>query len=145
MVEIHTVEPAETRPLRQRVLRPHQTLEELAHPGETLPEAGVFAALVANEVVGTALVFRQERLEKPAAHSWRLVAIAVDPAHQRTGIGAGLIERCLRHIESHGGDEVWCHARIDAIPFYESGGFLAEGEEWIEEHTGPHVLMWRPV
>lgn len=145
MVEIRAVDPVETRPLRQRVLRPHQSQTELAHPREAHAETGAFAAVVTDVVVGTALVFPEERPRSTGAASWRLLAIAVDPHHLRAGAGTALIEACLTHVRDRGGDEIWCHARTSAEPFYRATGFQSEGAEWLEPHTGPHVLMWRAV
>lgn len=145
MLQVGPVAPATTRALRQRILRPHQTVEELAHPKETLRETGAFAAATDGEIVGTALVFPEHRADTLAKQPWRLVALAVDPVHRRTGVGTRLIERCVTHVQRAGGDELWCHARTGAIPFYEVAGFATTGPEWHEEHTGPHVLMWRAV
>jgi len=143
MIEVRPVPAPATRPLRQRVLRPHQTLEELAHPWEALPGTGSFAAFVDGVMVGTAVVFPESRPGSTSAGPWRLVALAVDPAHRRRGVGAALLEECRDHVRSNGGDEVWCHARLGVVGFYEDAGFVVEGEEWSEDHTGPHVLMWR--
>ena len=145
MLHVGSVPPAATRALRQRVLRPHQTAEELAHPKETLRETGSFAATLDGEIVGTALVFPEVRGESAALRPWRLVALAVDPAHRRSGLATRLIERCIDHARGRGSDELWCHARTGAVRFYESAGFSATGAEWQEEHTGPHVLMWLPI
>lgn len=143
MFEIRAVDPRETRPLRQQVLRPHQTLAELAHPHEDLTESGAFAAANGMGVVGTALVFPGDRPHARGSSPWRLVAMAVDPAHRREGVGTALLESCITHVREGGGDELWCHARTTVVDFYASLGFRTDGPEWVEEHTGPHVLMWR--
>lgn len=145
MLETRAVPPVDTRPHRRRLLRPHQTLEELAHPRELLPATGSFAAFVDGQIVGTVLVVPESRPAGEGLAPWRLVSLAVDPARRRQGVGRGLVLRCLQHVRRHNGDEVWCRARTGAIAFYEALGFLVEGDEWDEEHTGPHVLMWRPV
>lgn len=145
MVEIRLVDPEQTRPLRQLVLRPHQTLEELTHPGEQHPDTGAFGAFVADKMVGTVLVFPESRAGSPSVQPWRLVAMAVDPDYQRRGIGAALVDACLEYIVARGGDEVWCQGRTQVIDFYEALGFRPEGPEWVDEHTGPHYLLWRPA
>lgn len=145
MFDTRAVEPADTRPHRQRLLRPHQTLEELSHPRERLGETGCFAAFLGEKIVGTALVFPASRSASVGLAPWRLVSLAVDPAVRRRGVGRRLVGMCLEHVRSHRGDEVWCHARTGALPFYEAMGFVAEGDQWVEGHTGPHVLMWRAV
>ncbi len=145
MLQVEPVPPEATRPLRQQVLRPHQTLDELAHPYEQLPETGAFAAMLDGRMVGTALVFPEARGGSPAGHQWRLVALAVDPAYRRRGVGTGLLAECVRHAARAGGNELWCHARTGAITFYLAAGFTPTGPEWLEENTGPHVLMWRTI
>lgn len=143
MPDIRLVDAVATRPLRQRVLRPHQTLDELAHPRETEPDAGHFAAFLNDEMVGTVSIGREARSLVEGEDPWRLRAVAVSPGYARRGIGTALVTAAIELIARAGGDVVWCDGRISASGFYEALGLRATGEVWDEPFTGPHRLFMR--
>jgi GNAT superfamily N-acetyltransferase len=128
------------RPLRRRVLRPHQTLDELEYPGENHPDAGHLGALLDGRVVGAVTVVPEAR-EGADPRWWRLRGMATDPDLQGRGIGTRLVAAARGHVAAHGGTGIWCHARSPAAPFYVRQGFVQTGEEWEEPLMGPHVAM----
>jgi predicted GNAT family N-acyltransferase len=128
------------RPLRQRVLRPHQAIDEQVFEGDDHPRAAHFAAFDDAEpdrVIGIASITPEG---EPGA--WRVRGMATDPERGRgTGAGKGLLMACLEHARAHGAARVWCNARTPARGFYERYGFAAEGEEFTLPLIGPHYLM----
>lgn len=137
---IEQVDPAITRPLRQRLLRREQTLDELIVPGEDDPEGGWFAAFDGDEVVGTAGVFPEDR---PGARpgGWRLRAMSA--LRQREGTGSALLDACIEHAVAGGGSYLWCSARVPARGFYERHGFVTVTDVYEPYGLGPHVDMVR--
>ena len=116
---------AQTRPLRQAVLRPHQTIEELA----AHEPADAFA-------VGA---FDDDRLVAVG-----LVGPGGDPGVWRVrGIGAGtaVLDALLAHTRSQGATRVWCNARVRARSLYERAGFRAVSDEFELAEIGPHFVM----
>ena len=140
-LSIRRVAAAETFPLRQRVLRPHETADALAtHPNDG--EAVHLAAVEDGTVVGTAMVLPEQAPWAAAgAASWRLRGMATAEGKRREGIGAALLNAVLEYVELHGGGRLWCSARTSARSFYERAGFVSRGEIWDEPHLGPHVMM----
>jgi GNAT superfamily N-acetyltransferase len=148
MVRVEQVSAEVTYPLRQRVLRPHQTVREVAFPGaEADPLAGTYAALADDgEVVGTASVYPEAcpwAPDRPGA--WRLRGMATSPEVRGQGLGAALVAAVLDHAAAAGGTLVWCHARTPAQAFYTRAGFAAYGEVFSEPDIGPHIRMWRSI
>ncbi len=137
---IHAVAPSETWPLRQRVLRPHQTLEELVVDGEYGPLAGWYAASVSGEVVGCAGVLPEPRQNGPR-DGWRLRSMATAPEVRGLGVGQQLLLRCCEHVAGHGGSSIWCTARVHAAGFYLAHGFHSVGDAFDIVGIGPHLLM----
>jgi GNAT superfamily N-acetyltransferase len=140
-LSVQRVTAAETFPLRQRVLRPHETADELSvPPGDG--EAVHLAAIEDGTVVGTAVVMREAA---PWAQfgevSWRLRGMATAEGKRRQGIGAAVLSAVLEYIEASGGGLVWCSARTSARSFYERAGFVSRGDVWDEANLGPHVMM----
>ncbi len=143
------VEAVATYALRQRVLRPHQSVAEVAFPGDEDSETGHFAAFdPTGQVIGVVSVLHQATPALPAAvadDSWRLRGMATAEAHRGRGLGSALLEAAWEHVVAHGATVLWCHARMTAAGFYLREGFAAIGEPWEEPRLGAHVVMWRPV
>jgi GNAT superfamily N-acetyltransferase len=133
-------------PLRQRVLRPHQTVEQLRARDDDAPGTGNYVAFVGDEVVGTASV-RPEAPPWPAGaeRAWRLRGMATDERWRSRGIGALVLDAVIAHVRDHGGGLLWCNARVPAVAFYRRAGFQVRGEEWVDPVIGPHVAMERTV
>jgi GNAT superfamily N-acetyltransferase len=128
----------QTRALRQSVLRPHESLDQLAadEPGDVYA-AGVFrdGALVA---VGFAAP------DGPPG-SWRVRAMATVAEERGRGLGAAVLEALVRHVREHGGVRVWCNARTPARAFYERAGFHATSQEFEIAPIGAHFVMERSL
>ncbi|HEY1634824.1 MAG TPA: GNAT family N-acetyltransferase [Acidimicrobiales bacterium] len=146
-VRVEAGPAAITFPLRQRVLRPHESIYQLALPGDEKPDACHLAARTARgEVVGTATVRREPPHWDPNTMcGWRLRGMATSDHLRGRGIGARVLDAVLAHVASHGGGLLWCNARVPARTFYERAGFVTLGEPWIDPDIGPHAAMWRRV
>jgi predicted GNAT family N-acyltransferase len=138
--------------LRQAVLRPHQTIDELAFPDDDEMSTGSFAAIDADEeVVGTARVAPASPpfpvgLYAPAnSPTWQLRGMATREDVRNDGIGTALLRRVVSHVVDDGGGLIWCNARVPAMDFYRRGGFVTHGDVWEDPDIGPHVVMWRTV
>ena|SRR5712691_3402507 len=146
-IRVELVEAVLTVPLRHQVLRPHQRPQDLVLPAESAAGAAHVAALTpAGAVVGTAVVLPESFPLLPARPAgWRLRGMAIAPELRDRGIGGRVLGFAIEHVAGQGGRLLWCHARIPARRFYQRAGFQPIGQPWQEEHTGPHIAMWRDV
>ena len=131
------------RPLRQLVLRPHQTVDELVYEGDDHPLGLHVGSLRDGAVVGVASIAPQPWPAAGTAGDWRLRGMAVLPGARRTGSGRELLQACLEHVRAHDGRRVWCNARIGAVGFYERAGFVVDGNPFEVQDIGTHVRMTR--
>lgn len=144
LVHVRQVEPVETRPLRNLVLRPHQSLDELA--AEENPAAVWFGAVVEGEVVGSLSLAPESSPDgSDATNPFRLRSMATSDRMRGRGLGRVLLAAGLAHVLSLGADLVWCSARVPAAGFYLRAGFVEVSEPYEVEHIGPHVRMARPL
>ena len=60
------------------------------------------------------------------------------------GVGRSLLDAILDAARAQGLTEVFLHAQVDAIPFYERAGFVAEGEVFMDAGI-PHRSMRRAL
>lgn len=138
MVEVIEVPAAATFPLRQAVLRPHQSVAELAEEEQAYPGSGIYGVVdEVGDVVATGTVSPRD--------GWQVRAMAVAPDRQGQGIGSAVLAALLAHVRRRGGGRVWCNVRIPARGLYEQAGFVAVGDPFDVDHIGPHVVMTREV
>jgi GNAT superfamily N-acetyltransferase len=156
---IEQVRADETWELRQQVLRPHESIQQLALPDDDHPSTGTFAAIgVDGEIIGCARVAPEPSPfgtdASPSggapglsdgAPAWRLRGMATREDARNQGVGAAVLDRVIGHVALHGGGLLWCNARIPAMNLYRRAGFVEEGEAWNDPDIGSHVVMWRSV
>lgn len=142
-LSVEQVEPARTLALRRAVLRPHQSLAEIAT--ETgRPGTFAVAALLDGVVTCCAIALPEPSPDFPDRDgSWRLRGMATAPEHRSEGLGAMVLDRIVDEVRSRGASLLWCNARLRAQAFYERAGFAVIGEGWDDPTIGPHQRMWR--
>jgi GNAT superfamily N-acetyltransferase len=134
VLDVRAVPVAATRPLRQAVLRPHQTHAELA--AHEPPGAFAAAAFVDDELIAVGFV-----APDGGPGAWRVRGMATAPEARGRGAGSRVLATLVAHARKHGATRVWCRARVPATSLYERAGFAVESDVFDVPHTGPHVVM----
>ncbi len=75
---------------------------------------------------------------------YKIGRVAVMPEFRSYGMGAYLMESIERAIKAHGGDKIKLSAQTRVRGFYEKQGYVAKGEEYLDEHC-PHIDMVKTV
>jgi GNAT superfamily N-acetyltransferase len=135
-LSVREVSLADTRPLRQAVLRPHQPVAAMA--ADESPGAYAAGAFSAGALVAVGLV-----APDGGRGSWRVRGMASAPDARGRGAGGAVLEALVAHALSHGATRLWCNARLPARSLYERAGFRVVSEEFELPDIGPHVLMER--
>ncbi len=137
-VSVRQIPLEQTRALRRSLLRPHESIEQLA-AGEPA-DAFAVGAFEGDERAPLAVGFIAP--DGPAG-SWRVRAMATAPQSRGRGLGAAVLEQLVDHAREHGAARVWCNARTPARAFYERAGFRATSDEFELPPIGPHFVMER--
>jgi GNAT superfamily N-acetyltransferase len=135
-VAVRPVALADTRVLRQRVLRPAETVEQQAE--HEPPDAFAAGAFAGGELVAVGLIGREG-----TPGSWRVRGMATAPEHRARGYGTAVLAALLAHAQAAGAARVWCTARLPARSLYERAGFVVCSEVYEPPGIGPHVKMER--
>ena len=135
---VREVPVAETRVLRQLVLRPHQTIAAMAED-ET---EGTYAAGAFECTTLVAVGLIAPSLDRPG---WRVRGMASAPGARRRGAGTAVLTNLLAHARARGAASVWCNARTPAQRFYERAGFTMRSDVFDVPPIGPHVVMERAL
>jgi predicted GNAT family N-acyltransferase len=142
-VDVEQVPAVLVLPLRQKVLRPHQTVDQVSFDGDAMGTH--FAAFDSSSAIVGVVSLIVEPPDAIGRRSWRLRGMATVPALQRQGVGRALMSGLLDFVARSGGGLLWCNARLHAVGFYERFGFLLTGGAFEEAGIGPHVRMARMV
>ena len=128
----------QTRALRQAVLRPYLTVDDLA--AHEPPGSVAFGAFEGEDLVAVGLVGPEG---EPGA--WRIRGMATAPRARGRGAGTAVLGALVRHASEQGATGVWCNARVRAIPLYERAGLRVVSDVFEPPDIGPHVRMELPV
>lgn len=152
---VRIISPADTRPLRQKLLRQGVPLDQLIYDGDLEGDTLHVGAFVNNEQVGIATVMRQPpTMSKgtPKDHraptddrAWRLRGMATDDTVRGLGLGGQMLQAVIGHVALQDGAFLWCDARLIALGFYEKYGFIILGEPYNVPTVGEHRFMQRAI
>ena len=123
--------------LREEVLR--RPIGLALAEADTAPDA---AALHLVAHAGGAVVGCVQAVSEGRAAKLRQMAVRADK--RRQGLGRALVERLEAELRGRGIAEIHLNARVEALPFYERLGFLAEGPVFIDIRV-PHRHMRKPL
>jgi ribosomal protein S18 acetylase RimI-like enzyme len=149
------ISAAQTLDLRHAVLRPDGARHEAIFDGDSDASTVHLGAIIDNELVGVASVYREDAPQiiarphdKPlpftqqySGDAWRLRGMAVDEQARGRGCGRTLLVACIAHIVPLDGRLLWCNARSAAVGFYRAAGFETYGAEFLIPGAGPHYVM----
>ena len=92
---------------------------------------------VNNELVGYARVFNENIYFKEASFG----RAVVKKSHRGEGYGHLLVEKSLEHLKTNKQSPIKISAQSHLKEFYSSHGFVAKGEEYMEDEI-PHTAMY---
>ncbi len=142
-MRIRFIKAGTTHPLRHKVLRPHQPVEEVDFPNDRNPDSFHLGAYIGEHLIGVAS-FYPERTDKVKGwKQYRLRGMASRPDFRGQGVGRRLLAFALDHLRAQHADVLWCNAWVAAKVFYERQGFVTVGEPFDLGDIGPHYLMYR--
>lgn len=130
--------------LRKRVLTPGHPDRPVIWPydNEVAVHYGMF---VDDQLIGCVSITPQEMPIQSAATPFHLHSMAVEPTHQRAGVGRRLLTCVVGQVRERGGDMIWATARPSAVEFYRRCGFEAGDEMRVEPTNAAMRYVWLPL
>ncbi|MBL4584852.1 MAG: GNAT family N-acetyltransferase [Pseudomonadales bacterium] len=150
MATIKRITTQDTYALRQRILRPHQSLDHCQYPGDLDSTTVHYGVINAQAIVGILSLYRVNHEEIDIPQSWQLRAMATCESARGKGYGIKLIEKAESYIKSGYthcilGQCIWANARTSALGFYQKLGYLSVGPEFDIPAVGPHYLCYKKL
>ena len=140
---IQQVDVEMIRPLRSLVLRPGQPVEATDYDRDKELQTLHYANIVNQQVCSIATFYPEPMLEIETLAAYRLRGMATHPNYRRQGLAWAMMLQAIQDIRKLGSDLLWCKARLVAIDFYESLGFIKIGPIYEIEGIGPHYTMYK--
>jgi predicted GNAT family N-acyltransferase len=117
-------------PIRLAVFVKEQGVPEELELDEEDPLAWHAIAKLNGQVIGTA------RLKKDG----KIGRMAVIQAYRRQGVASAMMNVLLKFGRQHGINQFYLHAQIEALPFYERFGFVANGPVFNEAGIAHQIM-----
>ena len=125
LVEYNSPEYTKAVELREEILREPLGLrfspEQLKAEEKLIHIVGV----INHEIISTAILV-------PEDNTLKMRQVAVKSTLQRHGIGSQMVKFCESYALEQGIKSIYCHARAEAVCFYERHGYVPEGDYFIE-------------
>ena len=141
-MRIKFIKAKETWPIRHKVLRPNQLLEDCDYPNDRNPDSFHLGAFESNKLIAIASFYGERNEQIVAWKQYRLRGFATLPEYQGKGVGNSLMKFGLEHLQNNKADVLWCNARTSASPFYEKHGFGVFDDIFEIEGIGLHQLLY---
>lgn len=144
-MEVKQIDARDTYPLRHKILRPNQTIEDCQYPGDEDDGSFHLGAYVDEKLVSVASFYidRYEKIEDE--FQYRLRGMATEPEHRGKGYSLALLNTAIPLIEKNNIHVLWCNARSGALGFYQKVGFEVISDEFEIEGIGPHFVMRKSI
>lgn len=134
----------ETWPMRQEILRPKQTIQEMFFPMDDHPQSLHLGMYLADELGGILSFLPQGQDLAYSQECFRLRGMAVRSSLQGLGHGTRFLLDALAYLKLRQDvSYVWCNGRETALNFYRQVGFKEEGRLFDIAGSGPHYRMLR--
>lgn len=142
---VQQVEVEIIRPLRSLVLRPGQPIESTNYDRDNDENTLHFAVLKEAVALCIATFYPEQMEEISSIRAYRLRGMATHPDYRRLGLASDLMHIAMIGLRDQGCDLLWCKARLVAIEFYESLGFVKIGPMYEIDGIGSHFTMYKKI
>lgn len=139
--QVRLIKPAETYRLRQMVLRPSLTVDQVGLDYDTAQGSFHVGAIDEHGQVLAIMSVMRDCVPETDRVVWRIRGMASDPDTRGTGCGGAVLEFGIAHAWGMHRESIWCNARKVAYGFYERYGFRLTSDEFDIPGIGPHKVM----
>lgn len=142
-IKIIRISAVDTYPVRHAELRKGRPLSSCAFVGDDLESTIHIGAYNKDMLIGVASFMAAPFSEQTNIAAMQLRGMAVLAGYHRRGVGAKMLQAGEQLLDDQNIFLLWMNARIAAIPFYRSSGYLITGSEFDIPEVGAHYKMWK--
>ncbi|PFD44075.1 GNAT family N-acetyltransferase [Bacillus cereus] len=145
MIIVKNIEGSETYVLRQKILRPNQTLAGCKYPSDYETDTFHLGAFINDELISIASFSKEIYPDLPAGIHYRLRGMATLPEFRNNHAGSSLIQNAEQILQERQANMLWCNGRITVTDYYKRLGFQEHGEIFEIEPIGLHKVLYKKI
>ena len=131
--------------LRHKVLRHGKPFESCFYEEDRTASTIHLAAINKDTIVSCATFYSEKNNHITHKNSFRLRGMATEEKYRKKGFGKLLLKTAEKIISEKGSNNLWCNARIKAVPFYLSCGYKIFGQLFDIQYIGAHYVMYKNI
>ena len=131
--------------LRHKVLRHGKPFESCFYKEDRISSTIHLAAIKKQRIVSCATFYQEKNIHFAHKNSFRLRGMATEEKFRKKGFGKLLLKTAEKIICEKGSNNLWCNARIKAVPFYLSCGYKIFGQLFDIQDIGNHYMMYKNI
>lgn len=143
MLNIKRIKPEETLTIRQKILRPHLTIDECQYDIDYLEDSFHVGAFLENKLICIASFSKEINKDLPKEKQYRLRGMATLEEFRKLGAGRQVLDFAEEILKEREIDILWCNGRTGVQEYYEKIGFQSFGEVFSYPPSGPHLVMYK--
>ncbi|ABS20933.1 GNAT family N-acetyltransferase [Bacillus cytotoxicus] len=142
MIIVKHIDASETYELRQKILRPKQTIEDCKYPSDYESSSFHLGAFLHDKLISIASFSKESSPYLSGRLHYRLRGMATLTNFRKQHAGSSLIQQAKVILQERQAHMLWCNARITVTNYYKHLGFYEYGEIFHIHPIGPHILMY---
>lgn len=143
MLEVKQITPEETLELRQKILRPNQSIEECVYDSDHFRESFHLGAFKDDELISVASFLKENHREFEEMNQYRIKGMATLEEFRDHGAGSALLHDGEKILKRKHARFLWCKAKYPVSNYYRRFGLREHGEAFVIDSIGPHKLMYK--
>ncbi|MDR4986250.1 GNAT family N-acetyltransferase [Bacillus cereus] len=145
MITVKNIDGSETYVLRQKILRPSQTLADCKYSSDFEVDTFHLGAFINDELISIASFSKEIYPALPAGSHYRLRGMATLPNFRNKYAGSSLIQKAEQILQERNANVLWCNGRITVADYYKRLGFHEHGEIFEIEPIGLHKVLYKKI
>ena len=142
MLHCSIIQSQDTYNIRKKVLWPHIKNGNYALPIDTSIDTFHLGTFFNKKIISIGTFTKNINTKFKYNKQYRLRAMATDNQYRFMGGGKVLFLEALKILKKKKIELLWCDARINAIPFYESLNMNSLDSVYEIVNIGPHKTMY---
>ncbi|MDM5301198.1 GNAT family N-acetyltransferase [Bacillus subtilis] len=145
MLEVKTISAEDTYDIRQRILRPHQSIEQCKYEQDHAEGTFHLGVFFEGTLISIASFSPQHQPLLTATSAYQLRGMATLEGYREQKAGSALIKHAEEKLAERGVQAVWCNARYHVKGYYAKLGWKELGEPFEVPGIGTHIVMYKKL
>jgi len=145
MFEIKEIKPEDTYDIRQKVLRPTQSVEDCKYESDVFKNSFHLGAFKDDKLISVASFLQEDNRAFEEINQYRLNGMATLEPYRGQEAGSKLLRAGEKILKKRHARLLWCNAKFPVSNYYIRFGLREHGEVFVIDSIGPHKLLYKKM